>query len=152
MVALMGKGEVQHLGPPADRVPYLMANLLAWLGHTGEHPLVASSAFHYEFEFVHPFEDGNDRLGRLWRILILSRWNPLFADVPVESLVHSRQSEYYEAIRESSAWGEGTLLIAYMLGTILAALLTPQGPPSKSACRLCWTGRCRNRRFCARSD
>ena len=128
-VAVMGRGEVQHLGPPADRVPHLMANLLEWLRATGEHPLVASSVFHYEFEFIHPFEDGNGRLGRLWQTLILSRWNSLFADVPVESLIHARQSEYYEAIRESSARGESTPFIAYMLEIILAALLTPQESP-----------------------
>ena len=128
-VAVMGQGEVQHLGPPADRVPHLMANLLEWLRATGEHPLVASSVFHYEFEFIHPFEDGNGRLGRLWQTLILSRWHPLFADVPVESLIHARQNEYYEAIRESSARGESTSFIAYMLDTILAALLTPQETP-----------------------
>ena len=128
-VAVMGRGELQHLGPPAHRVPNLMSNLLAWLDQTGEPPLVASSVFHYEFEFIHPFEDGNGRLGRLWQTLILSRWNPLFADVPVESLIHARQHEYYEAIRESSARGESTPFIAYMLQTVLAAVLTPQETP-----------------------
>ena len=128
-VAVMGRGEVQHLGPPAGRVPDLMANLLTWLAQSSEHPLVASSVFHYEFEFIHPFEDGNGRLGRLWQTLILSRWNPLFADVPVESLIHARQSEYYDAIRASSARGEGTPFIEYMLAIILAALSTPQETP-----------------------
>ena len=128
-VAVMERGEVQHLGPPADRVPHLMANLLEWLCATGEHPLVASSVFHYEFEFIHPFEDGNGRMGRLWQTLILSRWNPLFAHVPVESLIHARQNESYEAIRESSARGESTPFIEYMLEIILAALSAPQETP-----------------------
>ena len=121
-VAVTGAGEVHHIGPPADRVPRLMSDLLAWLGSTGEHPLIASSVFHYEFEFIHPFEDGNGRMGRLWQTLILTRWKPLFADVPVESLIHARQGEYYEAIRASSAKGESTPFIAFMLETILEAI------------------------------
>ena len=128
-VAVTGAGEVHHIGPPADRVPHLMLDLLAWLGSTSEHPLIASSVFHYEFEFIHPFEDGNGRMGRLWQTLILTRWKPLFADVPVESLIHARQGEYYDAIRESSAKGESTPFIAYMLNAILAAILTPQESP-----------------------
>ena len=88
-VAVMGQDRVHHVGPPAARVPSLMAELLAWLGGTDEHPLIASSVFHYEFEFIHPFEDGNGRMGRLWQTLILTRWKPLFAHVPVESLVRS---------------------------------------------------------------
>ena len=128
-VAVTGAGEVHHVGPPADRVPHLMSDLLSWLDSTTEHPLIASSVFHYEFEFIHPFEDGNGRMGRLWQTLILTRWKPLFTDVPVESLIHARQSEYYEAIRESSDRGESTPFIAYMLDTILAAILTPQESP-----------------------
>ena len=118
----MGGDEVQHIGPPANRVPGLVANLLGWLHQTDEHPLISSSVFHDEFEFIHPFEDGNGRMGRLWQTLILTRWNPLFATVPVESLIHAGQSEYYRAIRESSAEGESTRFIEYMLATILAAL------------------------------
>ncbi len=98
-----------------------MSYLLYWLENTGEHPLIASSVFHYEFEFIHPFEDGNGRMGRLWQTLILTRWKPLFADVPVESLVHTRQSEYYEAIRACSAKGESTPFIIFMLEAILEA-------------------------------
>ena len=121
-VAVAGGGEVQHVGPPASRVPHLMSELLSWLGTTEEHPLIASSVFHYEFEFIHPFEDGNGRMGRLWQTLVLTRWNPLFADVPVESLVHARQSAYYEAIRESSANGESTAFVVFMLEAILEAV------------------------------
>ena len=128
-VAVMGQGRVHHVGPPAARVPTLMAELLAWLGGTDEHPLVASSVFHYEFEFIHPFEDGNGRLGRLWQTLILTRWRPLFAHAPVESLVRARQGEYYEAIRQSSNEGESTPFVGFMLDTILAAVRTPQEAP-----------------------
>ena len=128
-VVVMGGDEVQHVGPPAIRVPGLVANLLEWLADTDEHPLISSSVFHYEFEFIHPFEDGNGRMGRLWQTLVLTRWNPLFAAVPVESLIHARQSDYYRVIRESSAAGESTRFIEYMLDTILAAFRTPQEPP-----------------------
>ena len=128
-VVVMGGGDVQHIGPPAARVPGLMTHLIEWLEGTDEHPLISSSVFHYEFEFIHPFEDGNGRMGRLWQTLILTRWNPLFAVVPVESPIHAGQSDYYRAIRESSAQGESTLFIEYMLDTILAALDTPQVTP-----------------------
>ncbi len=121
-VGVMGPAEVHHLGPQADRVPHLMLNLLSWLDSTEEHPLIASSVFHYEFEFIHPFEDGNGRMGRLWQTLILTRWKALFAHVPVESLVHARQSEYYQAIRDSSARGESTPFIVFMLTVILEAV------------------------------
>jgi len=131
-VVVMGQDEVKHIGPPAKRVPALMANLLAWLNETDAHPLIASSIFHYEFEFIHPFEDGNGRMGRLWQTLILTRWKALFADVPVESLVHSHQGEYYEAIEQSSAKGDSTPFISFMLGTILEAIRTPQVSPQVS--------------------
>ena len=121
-IGVMGGGEVHHIGPPPGRVPQLMANLLAWLGSTDEHPLIASSVFHYEFEFIHPFEDGNGRMGRLWQTLILTRWKPLFAHIPVESLVHARQSDYYKAIRQSSSEGESTPFIAFMLEIIPEAM------------------------------
>ncbi len=125
-VAVMGQDRVHHVGPPAGQVPRLMADLLSWIGSTADHPLVTSSVFHYEFEFIHPFEDGNGRLGRLWQTLVLTRWKPLFAHVSVESLVRARQGDYYEAIRRSSADGESTAFVAFMLETILAAVRTPQ--------------------------
>ena len=128
-VAVMGQGRVHHVAPPAGQVPRLMADLLSWIGSTADHPLVTSSVFHYEFEFIHPFEDGNGRLGRLWQTLILTRWKPLFAHVPVENLIRARQSDYYRAIEQSSAEGESTAFIAFMLDTVLAAIGTPQETP-----------------------
>lgn len=130
-VGVMNGAQVVHMAPPASRVSLLMSNLLGWLGSTDAHPLIASSVFHYEFEFIHPFEDGNGRMGRLWQSLILSRWNPQLAHVPVESLVHAHQAEYYQSLNESTRLGECTPFIEFMLRMILDALLAnaPQVAP-----------------------
>ena len=114
--------EVIHIAPPAARVPALMDNLLAWLEKTDEHPLVASCVFHYEFEFIHPFEDGNGRLGRLWQTLILTRWRPIFALLPVESIIHDRQQTYYAALGQADHTGDATSFIEFMLAAILKAI------------------------------
>ena len=107
--------QVVHLAPPARRVPALMADLLKWLKDTKEHPLVAGCVFHYEFEFVHPFADGNGRMGRLWQTLVLSTWQPWLAFVPVESIVRERQAAYYRALRRSDRQASSTRFIAFML-------------------------------------
>ena len=99
---------------PADRVPQLMADLFGWLAATDAHPLIASSVFHYEFEFIHPFSDGNGRMGWLWQSLILARWNPLFADIPVESLIFEHQAEYYQAIQESTQKTDSAPFVAFI--------------------------------------
>ena len=126
---IMGKEGVIHVAPPADRVPFLIKQLLQWLKTTDLHPLVAGAVFHYEFEVIHPFADGNGRLGRLWQTLILSRWNPLFADLAVENMIHTRQSDYYAAINQSNAQNDAVPFITYMLEVIrqtLAAQTTQQ--------------------------
>ena len=125
-VVVAGPGGVQHVGPPPERVPRLMSDLLGWLRDTEEHPLISSSVFHYEFEFIHPFEDGNGRMGRLWQTLILTRWKALFAHLPVESLIHVRQQDYYHAIRRSSVLGESNPFIDFMLEILLDAVRLPQ--------------------------
>ena len=102
-----------------------MVDWSGWLGGTQDHPLIASSGLHCEFEFIHPFEDGNGRAGRLWQTLTPTRWKALFAHVPVESLIHARQGDYYDAIRRSSATGESTPFIVFMLEVILEALRIP---------------------------
>ena len=76
-----------HMAPPAQRVPVLMADLLGWVKQTKVHPLVSSCVFHYEFEFIHPFADGNGRMGRMWQTILLMQWKPIFAWIPVETIV-----------------------------------------------------------------
>ena len=130
-VGVMAGEQVIHMAPPADRVPQLMADLFAWLVSTDAHPLIASSVFHYEFEFIHPFADGNGRMGRLWQSLILARWNPLFADIPVENLIFEHQAEYYAALQQSTAQTDAAPFIGFMLRMIRDAVSTasPQGTP-----------------------
>jgi len=117
-VGVMGRQEVIHVAPPASRVPVLMRDLFDWLKRSERHPLVASSIFHYEFEFIHPFADGNGRMGRLWQTLILARWNPVFAITPVESMVHARQQEYYGAIGQSTKMSDSAPFVEFMLEAI----------------------------------
>jgi len=107
--------QVVHVAPPAQRVPGLMVDLLNWLKTTDEHPLIASCVFHYELEFIHPFDDGNGRMGRTWQTLILSRWQPWLAFVPVESVVRERQAAYYAALSSSDRQAEATDFIVFML-------------------------------------
>jgi len=121
-VGVMSGDKVVHMAPPASRVSILMRNLLRWLQKTNTHPLVASSVFHYEFEFIHPFADGNGRMGRLWQTLILSQWQPLFAYIPVESLVHQHQESYYAAIRQSNSESDSSAFVLFMLERILEAI------------------------------
>jgi Fic family protein len=118
----MAGNKVLHMAPPASRVPLLMRQLFDWLRSNKEHPLIASSVFHYEFEFIHPFADGNGRMGRLWQTLLLSRWQPAFAWLPVESLVHRQQTEYYRAINDSTVAADCAPFIHFMLGCIQDAV------------------------------
>ena len=123
---------VVHLAPPADRVSSLMNDLLQWIEATDQHPLIAGSVFHYEFEFIHPFEDGNGRVGRLWQTLILRKWNPLFAHIPVESLVYEHQAEYYAVLNKSTENAESSVFIEFMLRMIrsaVASLSAPEATP-----------------------
>lgn len=107
-----------HMAPPADRVPSQVADLLAWLESAPVHPLIASCVFHYEFEFIHPFTDGNGRMGRLWQTLILSQWQPVLAYLPVESVIRVRQTDYYQALADSDTAGNSTVFIDFMLQAI----------------------------------
>lgn len=126
-VGVFGEQGCVHLAPPAERVPALMSDLFDWLKNADDHLLIRSCVFHYEFEFIHPFIDGNGRTGRLWQSLILSQLHPLFAHLPVENMVFSNQQAYYDAISASTAQGESTPFIEFMLGEILATLSRNQG-------------------------
>lgn len=117
-VGIMKGEQVIHLAPPADRVPFLIKELLAWLKTTKDHPLISASVFHYEFEFIHPFPDGNGRMGRLWQTLILAQWNPLLAYIPVESMIHDHQIEYYQAINQSTSKADSAVFIEFILKMI----------------------------------
>ena len=121
-VGVMSGNQVVHMAPPASQVPRLMADLFAWLQSTEHHPLVASAVFHYEFEFIHPFADGNGRMGRLWQSLILAKWNPLFANLPIESLVFAHQADYYHAISASTEQTDCAPFVEFMLGSIAETL------------------------------
>lgn len=115
-------GRIVHFGTLPDYVPGLVAELLDWVKSSDVHILIKSCVFHYEFELIHPFADGNGRLGRLWHTLLLSRWNSAFAYLPVESMIAARQAEYYAAINAANEAGESTPFIEFMLSTILASL------------------------------
>ena len=114
--------QIVHLAPPAERVPGLMKDLLGWLKRTDAHPLVAGCVFHYELEFIHPFADGNGRMGRLWQTLVLSRWNPLFAFLPVETVIRDQQAAYYKVLASCDKAGNSTAFIEFLLSALLTAL------------------------------
>ena len=114
--------QIVHLAPPAAGVPGLMKDLLGWLKRTDSHPLIVGSVFHYELEFIHPFADGNGRIGRLWQTLVLSRWNPLFAYLPVESVIRERQADYYKVLSNCDKVGNSNAFVEFLLAAILTSL------------------------------
>lgn len=117
------EGHVLHFGTLPQYVPDLVMELLDWVKTSEVHMLIRSCVFHYEFELIHPFADGNGRVGRLWHTLLLSKWNLAFAWLPVESIIHDRQQEYYDAINASNDAGESTVFIEFILSAIKAALM-----------------------------
>jgi len=121
-VGIYRDDQLIHMAPPAQRVGKLIADLLDWLETTDCHPLVASCVFHYEFEFIHPFTDGNGRVGRLWQTLYLSQWQDMFEYLPVESVIKDQQDAYYRALSESDRSGESTNFIVFMLNALLKTM------------------------------
>ena len=117
------QGNILHFGTLPDYVPGLVVELLDWVRDSEFHMLIKSCVFHYELELIHPFSDGNGRIGRLWHTLLLTQWKPMFAWLPVESMIHDRQDEYYQAINRSNNEVESTVFIEFMLSAIKEALL-----------------------------
>jgi Fic family protein len=119
--------QLVHMAPPAARVPSLVGDLLTWLAASNWHPLLVSCVAHYELEFIHPFADGNGRLGRLWQTLILCRWNPLLAWLPIEEVIRSRQQGYYESLGQADQLGDLEPFVSYQLEAIHDALRSEIG-------------------------
>lgn len=113
---------VVHMAPPASLVPGEIQDLFAWYKKSEIHPLIRSSIFHYEFEFIHPFADGNGRMGRMWHSLLLGRWNEIFYWLPVEELIRSRQQEYYNALNKSDRESDSSTFVEFMLEILLDTL------------------------------
>jgi len=120
-VGIGDKRGIVHIAPPSSLIPKLMDDLFKWLKTSDIHPLIKSSIFHYEFEFIHPFIDGNGRVGRLWQTLILYHWKEIFSIIPIESVIRDAGEKYYKALADSGAFGESTPFVEFMLASILFA-------------------------------
>lgn len=126
-VGVFAGTQLIHMAPPADRVPYLIKDLFEWLRKSDDHLLIKSCVFHYEFEFIHPFSDGNGRIGRLWQSLILGKLHPVFEHLPVENMVFANQQAYYNAINRSTDAVNSGIFIDFMLQEIYETLKKRQG-------------------------
>ena len=115
-------GKVVHLAPPAEFVPQQLGQLFDWVKNSNANMLIKSSVFHYGFEFIHPFNDGNGRTGRLWQTVLLASWKPIFAWIPIESIIKDNQEDYYNAITLSTSQGKSNIFIEFMLDVINKAI------------------------------
>lgn len=131
-VGILKGSQVKQVAPPGNSVKALMNALFSYLQHADELPLIKSCAFHYEIEFIHPFMDGNGRIGRFWQTLILTKAYPVFEFLPVENLIKQNESAYYQALEVCDKAGECTVFIEFMLEIILQALtdLSEVRPPA----------------------
>ena len=135
------QGNILHFGTLPAYVPQLVEELMDWTKNSDLHMLIRSCVFHYEFKVIHPFADGNGRIGRLWHTLLLSQWNPAFAWLPIESIIYDNQQAHYNAINASNDTVDSTPFIEFMLSVIKSALMeavhTENGPMNKDLFR--WT-------------
>jgi Fic family protein len=136
-VAVLKGDKVSHIAPSAKQVAHLMSDLFQFLKTEKElSPLIKACIFHYELEFIHPFADGNGRIGRFWQSLILTKWNSAFEYLPIETLVRSRQDDYYRALEVSDKSGNSTAFIEFSLETLTDALrefMDQLQPPTETA-------------------
>ncbi|TNF48380.1 MAG: Fic family protein [Bacteroidetes bacterium] len=123
-VGIMAGDRIAHIAPPSENVPHLMNDLFDYLKTSKEISLIKSCVFHYEMEFIHPFIDGNGRMGRLWQTLILMKEYPVFEFIPFENIIHKSQSDYYHALSQSDKSGSSTPFIEYMLKVVNDSLHT----------------------------
>lgn len=121
-VAVYSGENIVHIGAKADFVPKLVQNLLKWAEKSEVHTLIKSCIVHFELEIIHPFADGNGRIGRLWQSLILSQWDSLFEWLPIETIVYQHQQRYYQALNSSNIKNDSTDFIEFMLEAILTTL------------------------------
>ena len=121
-VGIVKASKVKHLAPPDPLVKGLINDLFHYLKNDKDLLLIKSCVFHYEFEFIHPFTDGNGRMGRLWQTLILMQQYPVFEYLPVELLIKENQGTYYRALGKSDSTGNSTPFIEFMLAVILQTL------------------------------
>lgn len=121
-VGVFNESTLIHLAPPAHMVPFLIKDLFSWYQSSPLHPLIKSAVFHYEFEFIHPFEDGNGRMGRMWHSLLLSTWNDLFLWLPVEDMIREQQADYYKALNTSNDKADCAVFVELMLNLIQKSL------------------------------
>ncbi len=121
-VGIFAGEQLVHMAPPANLVPNLIKELIDWVVQAEVHPLIKSCVFHYEFEFIHPFSDGNGRMGRMWQTLLLYNWKTLFGWLPIETLIRERQEEYYKVLGECDKTADSGRFIEFLLKTINDAL------------------------------
>jgi len=138
-VGIVKGSQITHLAPPAQNVVFLMKDLFNYIRKTDELILIKSCIFHYEMEFIHPFSDGNGRMGRLWQTLLLMQQYPVFEFLPFETLISKNQKRYYQALTTSDKQGASTFFIEFMLNIIsdsLSELLTERVGPISSSGRI----------------